>query len=146
MLVARNSYFDNWSWPPALLFIFVGNLILSATAWAILRRSAAGIKKSALEALNRNLREAERDIADKKTSAEKTPETSGTQTSSSAKDELPSPAVRKIGLLEIKRRIEEERRGAYSRWFQDPAFLAMLIPTGLLGILSILLQALFGFM
>jgi hypothetical protein len=54
--------------------------------------------------------------------------------------------VQKVGLEEIKRRIEAERRGAYARWLQDPAFLAMFIPTGLFGILTILFQALFGLM
>jgi hypothetical protein len=125
MLLARNSYFDNWTWPPTLIFIFLGNVVLSAMAWIILRRSAARLKVNALETLAHNLIETDRDIA------------SHIRT-------IPSPEVRRIGLQEIKRRIEEEVRGAYARWFQDPAVLAMLVPTGLLGILSVLFQALFG--
>jgi hypothetical protein len=127
MLIARNSYFDNWTWPPFLIVIFIGNVVLSVTAWIVLRRSASILRRDALNKLGRKLRQTEMLMLlrpAKKTRMD----------------------VRKAGLQEIKRLIEEERQGAYSRWVQDPAFLAVLVPTGMLGILNVLFQALFGFM
>jgi hypothetical protein len=49
-----------------------------------------------------------------------------------------------IALQELGHRIADEQRGAYARVIQDPALLAVLIPTGLLGILTLVFQALFG--
>ena len=99
--------------------------MLAATSWWLLRRAAAKVKREALKKLEANLLTAELNIAN------------GTL----------GPVIsqaRKVGLLAIKTRIENESRGAYSKWIQDPALLAMLIPTGLLGVLTVLLQALFG--
>jgi hypothetical protein len=51
---------------------------------------------------------------------------------------------RKVGLEMLQKEIAEERRGAYAKLFQDPALLALLIPTGLLGLITILFRAFFG--
>lgn len=105
--------------------ILTCNVVLAATSWWLLRRAAAKVKREALKKLEANLLTAELNIAN------------GTL----------GPVIsqaRKVGLLAIKTRIENESRGAYSKWIQDPALLAMLIPTGLLGVLTVLLQALFG--
>ena len=37
-----------------------------------------------------------------------------------------------------------EHRGAYEHFIQDPAVLAMLVPSSALGIMAILFQILFG--
>jgi hypothetical protein len=123
MLVARNDYFDDWSWPPALVAVFGCNIVLSSVAWFKLRHAAAKLKKDALSALGQKLFRAEQ-VAKSK-----------------PKDDLLE--MRIAGLQEIKQRIEAEDRGAYARWFQDPAFMAMLLPTGLFGILSVLFRTLF---
>ena len=47
------------------------------------------------------------------------------------------------GLLKMQKQIEEERRGAYAKFFQDPALAAMLLPSGIFGILTVLFRALF---
>ena len=39
--------------------------------------------------------------------------------------------------------IESERRGAYTHFIQDPAFVALLLPTGIFGILTILVRGIF---
>jgi hypothetical protein len=54
------------------------------------------------------------------------------------------PRERKLGLETVAKEITGETRGAYAPFFQDPALLAMLIPTGLLGLLSVLFRAFFG--
>jgi len=55
----------------------------------------------------------------------------------------PSSKERYEGLLELKQEIEDERDGAYSQFFQDPALIAAFLPSGLLGIASVLSSALF---
>jgi len=55
-----------------------------------------------------------------------------------------SPKRRITGLERLREQIEGERRGAYARLIQDPALLAVLVPTGLLGIITILFRALFS--
>ena len=47
-------------------------------------------------------------------------------------------------LLKIQKLIEDERRGAYALFFQDPAFFAVLLPSSLFGILAVLIRTLFG--
>ncbi|HEY8994095.1 MAG TPA: hypothetical protein VIM71_05505, partial [Lacunisphaera sp.] len=117
-ILSRNSYFDHWTWPATLVFIFVGNFFLACTAWGILRHSARNIRKRAQE----DLREAIHQAA-----------------------LLGDPDKnRHDDLLKMQQRIEEERRGAYARFIQDPALLAMLLPSGIFGVLSILFRLLFA--
>lgn len=47
-------------------------------------------------------------------------------------------------LLILQRLIKRESRGAYAQFFQDPALIAMVLPTGVCGILIVLFRALFG--
>ena len=44
----------------------------------------------------------------------------------------------------VRKLIEEEHRGAYSRFIQDPALLAMLLPSGVFGIAVIVGRMLFS--
>ena len=150
MLFSRNSYFDNWSWPITLNAILITNMLMAAVAWAILRRAAANVRREALKKLEGNLLEAKCD--------EKRPTAGGTALSTPSKDadstaaasspppapSGPFPAERVITLIALRERILEEHRGAYARWIQDPAFIALLIPTGLTGVLTLLFRALFG--
>jgi hypothetical protein len=134
MLVSRNSYFDDWSWPKSLVSIFVFNILLALAGWLILRRATRAIRSEALAKLRENLHALECEQARRGKSNSAAENSRGT----------PSLEERAIGLKELRRRIEEERRGAYARLFQDPALLAVLIPTGLLGILTVLFRALFA--
>jgi len=124
MLLARNSYFDNWTWPPALVVVFVCNVLLAVAAWCLLRATAQKVRVSALKQLKSSLLNVRFQLA-----------------SAGSADTL---AKDKLALKEMIKRIEQEKAGAYSRIIQDPALLAVMLPTGALGILSILVQAFLG--
>jgi hypothetical protein len=51
LFLARNSWWDCWSWPAALIVVFIANLILSLASVVILQRAAKVAKKSAEESL-----------------------------------------------------------------------------------------------
>lgn len=50
-ILERNRFFDNWTWPPPLIGIFVCNILISVGAWLILRGAARKIREEALERL-----------------------------------------------------------------------------------------------
>jgi hypothetical protein len=55
MLLARNSYFDNWTWPPAVVFVLVCNILLAGVAWGLLRGAAQRLRNTALQQLRSSL-------------------------------------------------------------------------------------------
>lgn len=120
-ILSRNSYFDHWTWPLGLVCVFCGNFTIACVAWGVLRHSAKSIRRAALDDLASVIHKA----AAKAGVSE-------------------SERARHKALLKMRKRIEEERRGAYSRIIQDPALLAMLLPTSVFGIVVVLSRALFG--
>ena len=120
-ILSRNSYFDHWTWPVALIAIFAGNFALACVAWGVLRHSAKSIRTAALDGLSKALQDAAR------------------KAHASTEER-----TRHKALLQMRRQVEEVHRGAYARYIQDPALLAMLLPSGVFGILVILGRALFS--
>jgi hypothetical protein len=51
MIIARNKYFDNWGWPPALIFVFAAHLSYAIYQYVTLRRAAEGVRFDAIEQL-----------------------------------------------------------------------------------------------
>ena len=51
MFVARSSYFDNWTWPPSLIFIFALNATWAFGSAAFLRRAAEQLRETAISNL-----------------------------------------------------------------------------------------------
>ena len=43
-------------------------------------------------------------------------------------------------LEEVCQEIENEKRGAFSHWIQDPTYLALFIPTGITGVIALIIQ------
>ncbi|MFN0066674.1 MAG: hypothetical protein ACKVYV_03460 [Limisphaerales bacterium] len=119
MLVSRSGFFDDWTWPPRLVVVFGLSFVLALAVSRAVRRAAREVKAAALAGVERALSAAR----------------------SGAKDES-SPAL--AALKELRARIEQEGRGAYSGFVQDPALLAVLIPTGGLGLLVVGVKLLFG--
>src|ERR1043166_2659246 len=142
-IISRNSYFDAWTWPGTLVAIFACNILLACAGWIILRRSARTIRKSAIKKLDESLNEVSLNIRNvlqtvhkptgwrdlwrsffgesRKAIAAGSGKVSGTAASLKA---------RRSGLLEMQKHVKGEQRGAYSPLFQDPALLAVLIPSG----------------
>ena len=131
-ILSRNSYFDNWTWPGTLVAIFVCNILLACAGWMILRCCAKNIRLQALEKLRDSLDESARDLRRETADAVESPA------------RTPKPKDRHDDLLRLQKLIAEEHRGAYSHLFQDPALFAVLLPSGMYGILFVLFRALFG--
>ena len=132
LLVSRASYIDAWSWPTALIGVFVFNIILGCASWVILRREARLIREDATRIYSETLDRIFKKMADENAKS--------------------TPSKRLTGFLDGQRETIErmqkataaEHRGAYEHFIQDPAVLAMLVPSSALGIVAILFQILFG--
>lgn len=154
-ILSRNSYFDRWTWPSSLIAIFIGNILLASAAWVILRSAACEIRREATGAMEKSLAEAQRDLdremeaaADRRAATSQPLEGSGDSFTISEKllTKLLAAKERLRGLEILQKEIEKEHRGAYARFFQDPALMALLLPTGLFGVLTVLFRTLFGVM
>jgi hypothetical protein len=121
-ILARNSYFDNWSWPPTLIIIFTSNMLLAVFTWIKLRRVARKIRNEAFDELDEKIARAQHALDKDRNAPER-------------------PRLR--ALIRFRKEIEEENKGAYSKFIQDPTVVAMLVPSSAVTLLLILMQALF---
>lgn len=124
-LLSRNRFFDNWTWSGPLVAVYVGNLLVACLAWFWLRRTARTIRDEALKNLEEFPGATE----------------AGYTSPCDAKD--PDWVNRRNGVANLKREIEGERRGAYAKFFQDPALIAMVLPSGVVGCLMVIVRAFF---
>jgi hypothetical protein len=109
MLVSRIPYFDEWTWPVSLIVIFGLNFLAAAVAWWIVRRAAENVRKDALMRID-----------------------------TAVVDARSSNCETYVQNLEnLRDKIKNERRGAFARWFQDPTYLAVFVPSGVSGIVSL---------
>ena len=140
-ILSRNKYFDNWSWPGTLIGIFVCNFILVFIVWRILRQSAKQIRKKASEALEKSIEEAD---AVSHEAARMLRMHGPAALAAPGSPAISTPhEKRRAGLRKLKKLVDDERRGAYSPVFQDPALLALFIPSGICGVAAVLIRALF---
>jgi hypothetical protein len=129
LVLSRASWFDDWTWPHGLILIFVMNFLMAIMSWWLVRRAARSVQKKVLDRLDETIltvkispRISLYDILE--------PETSNKIS-----------VTREIYLKNLKRMREEiatERRGAFANWFQDPSYLAVFIPSGATGIITLL--------
>ena len=63
LLLARNSWWDCWSWPVALVLIFGFNFALAIASVVILQRAAKQAKRTAEESLTKKLKHLQARIA-----------------------------------------------------------------------------------
>ncbi len=128
LLVSRNSYFENWSWPGSLVAVFMLNFILAAACWGLVRHSAQHVRREALQKI-------EQLVVGVRTGAEEQIALSPTGTGQVyAREDY---VKRLDGLRE---EILAVRHGAYTHWIQDPTYIALFVPTGITGILTVLLH------
>jgi hypothetical protein len=146
IIISRNSYFDDWTWPLGLSAIFAVDFLLAGTCWAVVRRSARAVQKAALNELTGHIDTVKASC--QPTFDVPTPEGLNTYnmsvrlgapltrilTSSLSKEEY----LRR--LKSLRKKMADERRGAYSPWIQDPTYLALFVPTGITGILTVLAE------
>ena len=162
MLVSRNNYWEHWIWQGNLVFILTCNVLLAVIAWFWLRAAAREVREQAIHeldyALFRAKVQASDDISDEAIFASSDSDRVYRAHCEVGQTALTSPQLaitaepadkkaseqRQLGVAKLKERVENESRGAYTRLVQDPALLAVLIPTGLLGILTVVIQLFFG--
>ena len=131
LLLSRSCCFDNWTWPNGLIAIFVMNFLAATACWWVVRHAADNVRKSALRRLNAIIQV----VKHSEQSTFKIPAPGGIdalQFIDLPKDDYLS------NLKKIHKRIVNERRGAFARWFQDPTYMAVCIPSGISGIVSLI--------
>lgn len=108
MLVSRGQYFDRWSWPHGLRFVFLLNFMLTMVCMWCVRRVAAQVRQTAID----DLEATQMQNADK-------------------------PQYQKQ-LAELVAQIRSVRTGAYTSWLHDPSVVGILIPTGGAGLFALI--------
>jgi hypothetical protein len=106
MLVARNSWWDCWSWPVSLLVGYLLNFILSLACVVILQRAAKGAKRKAEQSLTAKI---------KKLQAQTAP--SAAQNNSNQAEKL----------LDEIRQLD---RGAFVPFWENPVVGAIFLSSG----------------
>lgn len=129
LMVSRNTYFDSWTWPKVLVAIFLMNFVIVAVCWAKVRRMANKVRQEALKEL-------EEDISII-TASDNTHFSIPTSEGRMAPLDKQSYVKR---LKKLRQEIESNREGAFANWIQDPAYLAVFIPTGTGTILIAILE------
>jgi hypothetical protein len=109
LIVARLSYFDNWTWPPVLVVTLSLHFALALYAAWRLPKVAREYRDKVLGRLKRRKRQA-------LMRAEKTPEAIDT-------------------MIE---EVQSTHQGAFSNLWEQPAIRALLFPSGGLGLASLL--------
>ncbi|HLX72505.1 MAG TPA: hypothetical protein VKV04_23030, partial [Verrucomicrobiae bacterium] len=141
LLISREHFIENWTWTPELAAVFAFNFLLAGMCWWIVRRSATKIREEALQKLG---------DAIKHVNGTPHEDIIFTCPTSPVEDEDGSPPATTTftyspkdyaeRLTALRKEIEDERRGAFALWIQDPTYLALFLPTGVTGIVAFLLQ------
>ncbi|HTH48173.1 MAG TPA: hypothetical protein VMB21_11720 [Candidatus Limnocylindria bacterium] len=156
MLLSRNNYFDDWTWPGALLAIFVLNVVILIGCIFYVRKAAREVRKTALNQLEEETVQLQNELSLQKSESEieapgssQVPGATSTHPPAKNKERTnKSPYPKDTHYLERLNRlileIKEEKGGAYAALWQDPGVAAVLIPTGGLGVIIVAARYLFG--
>ena len=137
LLIARHNYFDNWSWPNSLIAIFAFNFLLAATCWGFVRQSASHVKKRAISDLRNSITHIENGAYE----VIITPAPVTTDQRGEKREVCNySKAAYAKRLGELCEEIQSEKGAAFASWIQDPTYLALFIPTGVTGLITIVLS------
>lgn len=134
LLLSRERYIDNWTWTPELAVVFAFNFILAGMCWWIVRRSATKIREEALHKLGHVIKQVNGSKAEITFTL---PVDINCPNSMTFKYRAKDYVER---LSALHKEIEDERRGAFALWIQDPTYLALFLPTGITGIVAFLVQ------
>jgi len=130
LVISRSRYLDNWTWSASLVAIFVVNFILAAVCWGFVRWSARYVRNEAMS----KLREIAIQIENGSGGIIVSPETAGSSRFIYSNQDY----AKRLG--DLCDEIEKEQRGAFASFIQDPAYAALFIPTGVTGIMTVVLQ------
>jgi hypothetical protein len=107
MVVARSSFFDNWTWPPSLILVFTLNALWAFGSAAFLRRAAEQLRAAAIGSLQ-SLRV------------------------SSYKNRM-----RTRMFDDLISEIRSLKKGAFAPLSEQPFIRAVILPSGGLGLLAV---------
>ena len=107
MVVARSSFFDNWSWPVSIILVFSLNALWAFGSAAFLRRSAEQLRKAAIGKLQLLRVES-----------------------------YESPERRQM-FDELIAEIRGLKKGAFAPLSEQPFIRAVILPSGGLGLLAV---------
>ena len=130
LLISRNSYFEDWSWPGSLVAVFALNFILAAACWGLVRHSAQHVRREALKKIEQCAVEVRASAAEQITLA---PTAGGTGQVCAREDYAKRLDGLRAEMLAVQ-------HGAYTHWIQDPTYIALFVPTGITGVLTVLLH------
>jgi hypothetical protein len=136
LLFSRERYIDNWTWTPELAAVFGFNFLLAGMCWWIVRRSATKIREEALRKLGEVIKQVTGG-AHHSIIRFKCPVGANCPQGMTFKYRAKNYAER---LTALHKEIEDERRGAFALWIQDPTYLVLFVPTGVTGLLAFLVQ------
>lgn len=124
----------------------VGELVFSQPTGGTMKPSGGVPLSENMGESETNAANAEQGASNPQNDVEKSSKTAVMSTDSrpTLPNEHLSKKERYHDLLILQRLIKRESRGAYAQFFQDPALIAMVLPTGVCGILIVLFRALFG--
>jgi hypothetical protein len=129
LVASRLELFDLWCWPWTLVAMLVANFLILAACWQLVRRMASKVRKDALKDLDDDISM----VSDSKMKMFVVP---------TAED--PGRRLRKgvyLGRLKkLRDEIKQEKGGAFADLIQDPANLALVVPTGISGLLAVLAE------
>lgn len=128
LAISRGGCFDDWTWPFALILIYVINFSAAAMCWYVVRRAADRVRNCALNHLNKVISSVENSDENSVYNIP-APGNSGRQLNKSAYLE---------NLKKVLGKITNEDRGAFANWFQDPTYFAVFIPSGISGVISVI--------
>jgi hypothetical protein len=142
IVISRSSFLDDFTWPPGLIAVFALNSVLAAICWGVVRSAAKKVRKCALAQLAISISSVKHSGDDF---------FAAPMTGSSQDSQMVMPKVlphtcrvsKKDYLRRLKlarKAVQDEHRGAYARAFQDPSYLAVFIPTGATGVISLLAE------
>ena len=133
MFIARSSVFDGWTWPPALVVMFVVNAAIILFCVIAIRQAARKVSRRALAELQ-ELKARHLDGSHQWT----------LPLGSSVLSDPLKPASKYGDHIQLTiEEITNIREGAYAPWPADLAVIAGLIPTAGYGLLEIMQRFLF---
>lgn len=128
LAISRGGCFDDWTWPFALILIYVLNFSAAAVCWYVVRSAAARVRNDAVTHLNKIISSVEN--SDENSVYDiPAPGNSGRQL---------KKAVYLENLKKVLGKIQTEDRGAFAKPFQDPTYFAVFIPSGISGVISVI--------
>ncbi|QDU66114.1 hypothetical protein [Engelhardtia mirabilis] len=126
LVLSHNSYFDHWTWSPAIVFVYSLLLLLAVGAAMRMRHQAERARRRVVARLEDRLL---------RLSGEPAPAERAGKGKAKAADPDAGENPKQLALA--LEQIRSLREGAFAPWFQNPVIRAVLMPFGGAGALAL---------